>query len=95
MAACLRMLEEERETEMDALLVMQLKCQIIANQLSCPLVDGLEENGNSKPPSSALVTALLHQLDDMQQRLPAHIQSNSSNPHVSLKIYEYMKPNSY
>ncbi|KAI1251471.1 hypothetical protein MGN70_006039 [Eutypa lata] len=36
MDQCLRVLDEEKETKLDSLLVFQIKCQIITNQLNSP-----------------------------------------------------------
>ena len=77
MEDCIRILEERRETETDILLITQVKCHIIGNMLSSPLADEAGEMSNTKAPSDILALALLRQLNDIQQRLPAHIQSQS------------------
>jgi hypothetical protein len=84
MEDCIRILEERRETEMDILLITQVKCHIVGNMLSCPLADEAGEISNTKAPSGILASALLQQLNDIQQRLPAHIQSQSQDTRCSV-----------
>jgi hypothetical protein len=79
MEECLKILEEGKETDMDILLVTQVKCHIIGNMLSSPSAD--EPGQNLKPPSEVLVAALLKQLSDIQERLPSHIRSHSEEFH--------------
>jgi hypothetical protein len=69
---------------MDILLITQVKCHIIGNTLSCPLADEAGEMSNTKAPSDILASALLRQLNDIQQRLPARIQSQSQDTRCSI-----------
>jgi hypothetical protein len=80
----LRILEEGKETDMDILLVTQVKCHIIGNMLSSPSRD--EPGQNLKAPSEVLVAALMKQLNDIQQRLPSYMRSHSEEPHLSFII---------
>lgn len=77
MDQCLRVLDEEKETELDSLLVFQIKCQIITNQLNNPPATDPGPVDSSKAPSPILIAALTRQLRSIQKSLPAHIQSTS------------------
>lgn len=78
MDGCLRVLGEGKETQLDMLLATQVKCHIISNQLTCPPVYESVGGENWTAPA-ALITALLSQLRDIRQKLPAHILSHSEN----------------
>jgi hypothetical protein len=69
------------ETEMDICLTTQIKCHIIGNQLTSPAEA-------SETPSQVLVTALLQQISELQQSLPAHI-STSSKYQVKIFISQH------
>jgi hypothetical protein len=77
MEECLQILEEGEETDMDILLVTQVKCHITGNMLSSPSADEARQKLNSNAPSQVLVAVLLQQLTDIQQQLPPRIQSHS------------------
>ena len=77
MEECLQILEEGEETDMDILLVTQIKCHIIGNMLSSPSADAARQKLNSNAPSQVLVAILLQQITDIQQQLPPRIQSHS------------------
>ncbi|KAI0843735.1 hypothetical protein F5Y06DRAFT_302809 [Hypoxylon sp. FL0890] len=89
---CLRLLGEGRETYLDALLVAQVKCQIITNQLTCSLSDETPGLEDPKVLSVILSTALLRQLGNIRQGIPAEIRSQSSTQfyllYTELKIRE-------
>ncbi|KAI2617419.1 hypothetical protein GGR54DRAFT_641069 [Hypoxylon sp. NC1633] len=89
---CLRFLSEGRETHLDILLATQIKCQIITNQLSCPPAGELLGGDSSRAPWIFLTAALLRQLDDIRQNLPAQVESESSTQlylhHTELKVHE-------
>ncbi|KAI1412437.1 hypothetical protein F5Y13DRAFT_163584 [Hypoxylon sp. FL1857] len=89
---CLRVLSEGRETYLDALLAMQVKCQIITNQLTCSSPDEMAGAEDPKALSAVLSTALLRQLGNIRQTLPAEVGSQSSAKfyllYTELKIRE-------
>lgn len=89
---CLRVLREGRETYLDALLVMQIKCQIITNELTISSSDEAKGTEDPKVLSLVLSTALLRQLGDIRQGLPSGIGSLSSTQfyllYTELKIRE-------
>ncbi|KAI8963008.1 hypothetical protein F5Y11DRAFT_167872 [Daldinia sp. FL1419] len=74
---CLRILEEEKETHTDILLTTQVRCQVISNQLTCSLGNQPAGAENPKTASTALVTALLRELDNIRRNLPVELGSNS------------------
>jgi hypothetical protein len=72
-----RVLSEEKETELDILLVTQVKCQVISNQItSCPVEQATEGEGSKVPPPY-FVKAMQLQLQDIRKSLPVEIQTNS------------------
>ncbi|KAI1381383.1 hypothetical protein F4677DRAFT_402845 [Hypoxylon crocopeplum] len=89
---CLRLVSEGRETHLDMLLATQVKCQIITNQLTCPSPGEFMGGESSKAPSAVLVAALLGQLSDIRQNLPAQLESERATQlylwHTELKIRE-------
>ncbi|KAI2467660.1 hypothetical protein F4781DRAFT_302295 [Annulohypoxylon bovei var. microspora] len=89
---CLRIFSEGRETHLDILLTAQIKCQIITNHLSCASLDETVGTESPKAPSVALNTALLRQLNDIRQNLPADISSHRTTQfyliHTELRIRE-------
>ncbi|OTA88096.1 hypothetical protein M434DRAFT_80645 [Hypoxylon sp. CO27-5] len=83
------------ETCLDALLVMQVKCQIITNQLNELTCSPSDETGgieDPKAPSRILSTALLSRLGFIRQMLPPEIKSQGSTQfyllYTELKIRE-------
>ncbi|KAI1827783.1 hypothetical protein F4861DRAFT_288786 [Xylaria intraflava] len=71
---CLRVLGETGE-EMDRLLIIQIKCRLLTNQLTCASAtddEALAEDG-SRSPSVHLTAALLGQLDDIQRSILAPV----------------------
>ncbi|KAI0884830.1 uncharacterized protein GGS22DRAFT_147291 [Annulohypoxylon maeteangense] len=89
---CLRLCSEGRETHLDILLTAQIKCQIITNHLSCAPYDEIVGLEGPKASSAALTTALLRQLNDIRQSLPADIASYRTVQfyllHTELRIRE-------
>ena len=77
MNSCLRILGEGKETHLDILLATQLKCQLITNQLTCSQMNEPVDGEILKAPQAMLMTALLRQLSDIRQTLPAQIRSES------------------
>ncbi|KAI1734295.1 hypothetical protein F4680DRAFT_438896 [Xylaria scruposa] len=72
---CLRTLGEANETPMDNLLITQIKCQLITYQLTCPSMDDLWGEDCLKSPSVAVATALLAQVESLQQSLLPPLRS--------------------
>ncbi|KAK3391310.1 hypothetical protein B0H63DRAFT_389631 [Podospora didyma] len=73
-SACLRILGKGQETPLDRVLSLQVRCQIINNQVTSP-ADEAEEESSKAPMSGMLISALLGQLADIRDSLPAHIIS--------------------
>jgi hypothetical protein len=72
-----RILAEEKETELDILLVTQAKCQVITNQVTrCPAEIAAEGEGSKAIPAY-FVKAMQLQLQDIRKSLPLEMQSNS------------------
>ncbi|KAI1344546.1 hypothetical protein F5Y15DRAFT_424684 [Xylariaceae sp. FL0016] len=71
---CLQVLCEQEETPYDHLLVAQVKCQLVTNQLTCFAAN--EEN--QSVPSGALTAGLLHQLGSIRHSMPEDICSHSN-----------------
>jgi len=74
----LRVLSEEKETELDILLVAQAKCQVITNQITSYPTEQAAEGEGSKAPPAYFVKAMELQLEDILKSLPAEMQSNRS-----------------
>ncbi|KAJ4320921.1 hypothetical protein N0V84_005625 [Fusarium piperis] len=75
MQECLQTLSEQGESHLDAILVAQIKCQLIFHQAEPfasvqPFLEGAQ-----KTPSATLITALLRQLGEVRDTLPASIKS--------------------
>ncbi|KAM6510080.1 hypothetical protein FALCPG4_017709 [Fusarium falciforme] len=75
MQECLQILSEQGESHLDAILVAQIKCQLIFHQAEpfASVQPFLE--GTQKSPSATLITALLRQLGEVRDTLPANIKS--------------------
>jgi len=71
---CVRVLREEREINLDLLLILQSKCYITVAQMICPHAEWAEE---SKPPGAYFIKAMQMQLQDIRQNLPADMQTDS------------------
>ncbi|KAI1471988.1 uncharacterized protein F4812DRAFT_201402 [Daldinia caldariorum] len=72
---CLRILEEGKETYLDILLAMQVRCQIIINQLTCPPGDQPPGVETPKITAPSLVAALVRELHNIRRKLPADIEA--------------------
>lgn len=83
---CLSVLAEGSETDLDILLAMQIKCQIITNSLTCPHSDGESENESSNGMPPVLMAAMKGRLNDVKQSLPSQTQT------ASKAIYIMQKP---
>ncbi|KAH9906340.1 hypothetical protein F4778DRAFT_801578 [Xylariomycetidae sp. FL2044] len=79
MDTCLRVLHEEKETDLDLLLTFQVACQIITNQITCPPM-GETSDGFVPQTSATLTSVLLGQLRNSWQSLPAGIKSEGTAP---------------
>jgi hypothetical protein len=78
---CVDILSQGRESTMDILLTMQIRCQQINNQLIWPSLGLLDENTDRQRAESAnmaLRAALLRNLDGIRNDLPAEVL-NSGN----------------
>ncbi|OTB01589.1 hypothetical protein M426DRAFT_323349, partial [Hypoxylon sp. CI-4A] len=94
LSECLHILSEQGETHLDILLVTQIRCQRITNQLTCPPADE-SEIVLPPPPSSSIVAGVLsRQLNDIRQNLPDEVASHRSAQfylcYTGLKIREYL-----
>jgi hypothetical protein len=77
MQECLQILSEQGESHFDAILVAQIKCQLIFHQAepfasAQPFLEGVQ-----KTASATLITTLLRQLGEVRDTLPANIKSES------------------
>ncbi|KAH7254985.1 hypothetical protein B0J15DRAFT_495039 [Fusarium solani] len=75
MQECLQILSEQGESHFDAILVAQIKCQLIFHQAepfasAQPFLEGVQ-----KTASATLITTLLRQLGEVRDTLPANIKS--------------------
>lgn len=70
-------LAEGTETDLDTLLVTQIKCQIITNSLTCPHSDDAADNEHSNGPSTVLMAAMKGRLNDIKQSLSPQARSES------------------
>jgi hypothetical protein len=74
---CVRILSEEKETELDILLATQAKCHVIMNQMTRSPAERAAEGEGSKAPPAYFVKAMQLQLQDIRRSLPVEMQSNS------------------
>ncbi|KAL8369870.1 hypothetical protein RB595_000293 [Gaeumannomyces hyphopodioides] len=83
--SCILALKEGKRTIRDHVLITQVRCQIILNQLSCP-----SQNDSPIGPSEFMTTTLLQQLNVARQGLPSVLQRDRPNKiyllHVELAI---------
>jgi hypothetical protein len=73
----LRILSEEKETELETLLVAQVKAQVITNQITSYPAEQAAEGGGSMAPPAYFVKAMELQLQGIHKSLPVELQSNS------------------
>lgn len=74
--ACLKILSEGSETDMDTLLATEVKCQLIMSQIAFPTISGATEIG-TQGESSMVAAVLLEQLRNIRDSLPVPIKSES------------------
>ncbi|KAF2805264.1 uncharacterized protein BDZ99DRAFT_524974 [Mytilinidion resinicola] len=75
---CIDILIEEKETELDFLLIHQARCHKIMDKVTHFSVNSTAESGNPKDPRIRFVNTMLHKLQKMQQNLPPVLQSNKT-----------------
>jgi hypothetical protein len=74
---CVRILREERETELDFLLILQAKCHVVVDQMMHPHSECTADGEGPKPPAAYFIKALQLQLQDIRQSLSAEMQTSS------------------
>ncbi len=79
MDECVRALREERETELDFLLIHQAKCYVVVDHLTLPSAEWAVEGEEPRPPAAYFVKAMQRQLQDIKQSLPVEMQSHSQS----------------
>jgi hypothetical protein len=67
---CVRILMEERETELDFFLILQAKCYIVIAQMIRPHSEWSADTEGSRPPAAYFIKATQLQLQDIWQNLP-------------------------
>jgi hypothetical protein len=72
-----RVLSEEKESELDILLITQVKCHMIMNQITSRPEERATDGEASTVLPSYFVKAMRLQLQDIRMSLPAEMQSNS------------------
>lgn len=75
--SCLRILEQQSEAVLDALLIAQARCHIITNQMTCWSTDDPSEPDESRSLSPGMITALQAQLSEIKRDLSPEILSLS------------------
>jgi hypothetical protein len=80
----IRILNEEKETELDILLTTQAKCHVIAYQITRPSAEWTTEHQSSRAPPAYFIKAMQIQLQEIQQSLPAEIQESQlcASPYI-------------
>lgn len=79
MEACINILSDRAETEMDLVLVTQVKCQLITHQLDDSSTLQPSLSGTTKSPSLILIHSLLRQLDGIKDATSPSFQSNGKS----------------
>jgi hypothetical protein len=74
---CVRILKEERETELDLFLILQAKCYNAVAQMIRPHSEWAADTEDSRPPAAYFIKATQLQLQDIRQNLPADMQTDS------------------
>ena len=74
---CIRVLSEEKESELDILLVTQAKCHVLMNQITRSPNERAFEGDGSKAPPTYYVKAMQVQLQHIRRNLPIEIKSSS------------------
>ena len=88
MDTCLQILSSEADGPLDAVLVAQIKCQLIDSQLLIPELRNSTGEPSSIEPSIMVGTAILAQINDMKKKLPAPVQSRSASEIPTFDIAE-------
>ena len=74
---CIRTLRDEGETALDTFLIVQAKSCVIVDHITHPPTEWTLDGEGSRPPPPYFPKALQLQLQDMQQSLPAELQTES------------------
>ncbi|KAH8194399.1 hypothetical protein TruAng_011432 [Truncatella angustata] len=99
--SCLRIISgdgAQNETRLDAVLAAQIKCHFITNELLSDSHDDTRLTTDAVRRSPMLTTALLRQLNDIQQSLPVEARSLNTvqlyiyNSELSIREYVLRKP---
>lgn len=77
MQDCLRILSGQGESHLDAILVAQVKCQLISHQAEPFALMQPSLEGSQETPSACLITVLLRQLSEVRDRFPEIVKSES------------------
>ncbi|RSL90939.1 hypothetical protein CEP51_000462 [Fusarium floridanum] len=75
MQECLKILSEQAESHLDAILVAEIKCQLIFHQAEPFATVQPSLDGTQHIPSATLITALLRQLGEIRDTCPDNIKS--------------------
>jgi hypothetical protein len=67
-------MRDNPETSLDLLLIGEVECQLIANQLTYPSMNDVDDNESAGNPSRLLCTTILNQLMDLKKNLPIQTQ---------------------
>ncbi|KAF4979049.1 hypothetical protein FZEAL_4680 [Fusarium zealandicum] len=81
---CVRMLSQGEETHLDVVLTTQVKCQMVARQLDVLPPSQPSSDGIPQAVPTILAAALLRQLGDMKNALPASVQSDKLTVRAAL-----------
>ena len=77
MDECLQTLEETKEHSTDALLIQQVKFQLLVERVSHgPWQDGAMDSLDTKGLPAFYLKALQSQLDDLKSKVPLELQNN-------------------
>jgi hypothetical protein len=74
---CVRILKEERETELGFSLILQAKCYIVVAQMIRPHSEWVADAEGSWLLAAYFFTATQLQLQEIRQNLPADMQTDS------------------
>jgi hypothetical protein len=72
---CIRILGDVSEHPFDAVLIAQVKSQLIANQVTCPSTDDVFDVESSNPLPASTISALQTQMNDIRQSTPSQAAS--------------------
>jgi hypothetical protein len=78
MDECVRILREEKEAELDFLLILQAKCHVVVAQVIHPHFEWAADSEGYRPPLAAyFIKAMQLQLEEIRQNLPTKMQKDS------------------